>query len=590
MIRHILSCAALLACFTLAGLIGPIEASAPPKADDDTQKLVYLSARGPVLLELHLRIDGRSFRSAWSDFMAALFDYLDKDGDGVLNKEEAAQAPPAAVLASSAGFFGGRAGPSAIAGTDGKATRAMLAEHYRKAGLPPFQISLSRPNNGVWEIDGDTGTLRGSRGSSDALNARLFKLLDTDGDGKLSRAELAAAPKVLGKLDADEDEMITAAELQGRGGETSSGDGATFAFTTSMKPTTATNGDFHVVADGPVDMALGQRLLARYAKKGSKTVTAGALGLDRQAMARLDRNGDGMLDAGELAAFAQGPADLAFMVRLGKRDARQKVVEQLRTSRPAPAGIQVKQSGDGVLLEMGNVRLELRGPEASSNSFVFDIRQQYISQFKAADLDNNGYLDKEEAKKSPLFNGLFAAMDRDGDGKLFEKEMLAYLDQMDRLRKRAGSSCLSLIVTDSGKGLFEMVDLDRDGRLSVRELRQMVKLLDKLDADGDGKLSPVEVPRHYRGGFELGAAGAGGGQGNVIVVRKFGGAAAPAPPAPMRGPLWFRKMDRNRDGDVSRKEWLGTEEEFRAIDSDGDGLISLAEAEAFDQRVRLKKK
>ncbi len=49
-------------------------------------------------------------------------------------------------------------------------------------------------------------------------------------------------------------------------------------------------------------------------------------------------------------------------------------------------------------------------------------------------------------------------------------------------------------------------------------------------------------------------------------------------------------MDRNRDGDVSRKEWLGTEEEFRAIDTDGDGLISLQEAEAFDKQVRGKKK
>jgi hypothetical protein len=45
-------------------------------------------------------------------------------------------------------------------------------------------------------------------------------------------------------------------------------------------------------------------------------------------------------------------------------------------------------------------------------------------------------------------------------------------------------------------------------------------------------------------------------------------------------------MDRNRDGDVSRKEWLGTEDEFRRIDTDGDGLISLQEAEAYDKLMR----
>jgi hypothetical protein len=45
-------------------------------------------------------------------------------------------------------------------------------------------------------------------------------------------------------------------------------------------------------------------------------------------------------------------------------------------------------------------------------------------------------------------------------------------------------------------------------------------------------------------------------------------------------------MDRNRDGDVSRREFLGSDEEFRRIDSDGDGLISVEEAERFDAECR----
>ena len=62
--------------------------------------------------------------------------------------------------------------------------------------------------------------------------------------------------------------------------------------------------------------------------------------------------------------------------------------------------------------------------------------------------------------------------------------------------------------------------------------------------------------------------------------------AAAAAGQPTAGPLWVRKMDRNRDGDVSRREFLGTEAEFRKIDGDGDGLISAQEAEEADRVFR----
>ena len=48
-------------------------------------------------------------------------------------------------------------------------------------------------------------------------------------------------------------------------------------------------------------------------------------------------------------------------------------------------------------------------------------------------------------------------------------------------------------------------------------------------------------------------------------------------------------MDRNRDGDVSRREFLGTDEEFRRIDTDGDGLISALEAQRADKLFRKAK-
>ena len=42
-----------------------------------------------------------------------------------------------------------------------------------------------------------------------------------------------------------------------------------------------------------------------------------------------------------------------------------------------------------------------------------------------------------EAMRSPLYRNLFKVLDRDGDGKVFEKEVLAYLDAYQELQAAA---------------------------------------------------------------------------------------------------------------------------------------------------------
>ena len=113
-------------------------------------------------------------------------------------------------------------------------------------------------------------------------------------------------------------------------------------------------------------------------------------------------------------------------------------------------------------------------------------------------------------------------MDRDGDGMLFEKEVIAYLDTYQDLRATARTACATVGISSEGKGLFELIDTDGDGRLSVRELRNAVKLIAELDRDGDGMVSRNEIPRCSQATFRLGPA-AGDGRTARYVAYSYSG-------------------------------------------------------------------
>jgi Ca2+-binding EF-hand superfamily protein len=137
-------------------------------------------------------------------------------------------------------------------------------------------------------------------------------------------------------------------------------------------------------------------------------------------------------------------------------------------------------------------------------------------------------------------------------------------------------------VEDVGRSLFNLLDANGDGQLSIREMRTGWDRVKPLCKAGKG-LVQADLPRTLRISM---------GQGNTFyrggfAVAVFTGVGSTAPRA-ATGPVpaWFTKMDRNGDGDISPKEWLGTEEEFRAIDADGDGLISADEARRFEARQK----
>ena len=199
-------------------------------------------------------------------------------------------------------------------------------------------------------------------------------------------------------------------------------------------------------------------------------------------------------------------------------------------------------------------------------------------QFHAALRGKKTYLDKKDAARNPRLKDVFTFIDRNGDGKATVEELNAFLDLIDR-----GSTCFTVLsIGDRGQCLFELLDTNSDRQLSVREMRAAWSNVARWDANKDGSLAKDEVPRHLRVALCAGIP---------VRSRLFDLEEEPADTvtaSKKAGPLWFQRMDVNGDGDVSRREWLGTDEDFRRIDTDGDGLISLDEAIEADACFRKK--
>jgi len=49
-------------------------------------------------------------------------------------------------------------------------------------------------------------------------------------------------------------------------------------------------------------------------------------------------------------------------------------------------------------------------------------------------------------------------------------------------------------------------------------------------------------------------------------------------------------MDKNGDGDITLREFLGTKEKFQELDTNKDGFIELKEAEAVGKRISKRSK
>jgi Ca2+-binding EF-hand superfamily protein len=434
----------------------------------DEPSLLLPSKEKTLRLQLAIRAEGQTPEVAHGVFLEKLFLFFDRDNNGSLNAEEANRV---FALPGSDGRGIAMDFKKLDTDGDGKGSLTEFQAYYRNAGFTPI-VAIFSP----------------SGAELTRANAILFNRLDRDGDGKLSRAELERAPNLLQMFDADEDEVITIAELLAGAGD-------------------------------PVKTS-----------DNAKTVS--------WSVEPMKQPPDGLLS-----------------INSGKFELNNAV------------GRAIEKNAEEIRFSGGTLRVNAFGndPAARLNA----SREFYLAPFKSA-LGSKLTLDKQtinDDSSLAFLDPLVPYADRNGDDKLSLAELEGFLDLIE-----AGvRSQIVVRIADEGAGLLAVLDENRNGRLDLRELDRAVRLLPK----GRESLAREEIPRRITVAIEHGSPGKTFGP--MLVVGKSNVVVSPKKAAPA-GPKWFQAMDRNGDGMLSPREFLGPPDLFEKLDADHDGFISVEEA------------
>jgi Ca2+-binding EF-hand superfamily protein len=281
----------------------------------------------------------------------------------------------------------------------------------------------------------------------------------------------------------------------------------------------------------------------------------------------LDANADSELARAEIARIVDVPPHLVCEVEFdgshadgnGPRVRLVKVAPEISQLNPA-----MREMPTRISIQLPTVTLELFVNEDPS---LNNIASAAKAQFMALDREKVGYLESADTSANiPGLDTSYASLDADGDGKIYESEFVAYAQRRNLVTR----SQVRARAADQEDALYSALDIDGDGRLNAREIRQASARQRALDRNGDGKLQTDEIPGSMIVAFIRGNPQ----QDNQL----FSSAALVAPPENANLPRWFRGMDANRDGEISPSEFFGTREVFQRLDLDHDGFLSAEEA------------
>ncbi len=518
-----------------------------PPPDVEPYRLLVLTRDRPLIVHVRIDVDGQPQTLAVERRLDAAF-------EAAASTDDPAGDPSWDKLLADSRFASGQFGnmPLADAAARNRAiqqfdtNRDQRAQSDELAAFLAQDAARGRPFSVRWIA---------RRESTGPVASPLHALLDTDDDGLLSGEEMAAASTRLCSRDVNDDDALALADV--------------------LPPPVAGRSQryrreaprSHVFELRDVDFES-----AYYALGDLYGSNAGLRATLSDRFAALDQDADGWIDGSELAGLLEAPPDVslrvAFPAASGDR-ARPAITIQGTPDHPVADDVTVSLDQDDLIVALRGSRIEFVAVDRRAADETAAAAQDLFAEL---DADDSGTVDEAElaaAGETPQVEALRTfwkqRADADDDGQWTLAELQSALQ-----RRRPYRQLQVEVSAASGDHLFHHLDSHADGRLTSREISGAAARLAELDRDGDDHVAPGEIPQWIRCVIACGAVEGQSSMSDYLPSR-----------APLRGaeaPPWHTAMDRNGDSEVSRREFLGTPDQFRELDTSGDGFVDAQEA------------
>jgi hypothetical protein len=485
----------------------PVDEKPTEKIPVRPERFAILTPGGPLLIDVTLTIDGQSP----ADLFAQRIEKVIKAGDTDDDKKSTW-----AELAANEEFLKAE---NALNPTSAKSRAKMWTDQYdlnRDKQIQPDEAASWLGRDAGQSVTALSLRTRRSYYPVPALGSRVWQLLDTIDDGRLSREELAAAADRFFTLDANDDRIITPRELAPLREQLAD---------LGQPPPRIGRGEDRYAAlhlKSPEEIDRVEYLLADlYAPRQSLSPTS--FSDLPHLFEQLDVDSDGRLDEFDLGKLFTVKPHVDVAISFDK----------------PPEGSPRGEAKVEIMAHEPEVEIVA---EPAANRVVFALGKTRLT-ISANDL----------AGPQPPTPMPYSGM-----------------TERDALR---------VMVHDDFDALFETLDTNADGRLGEREISISPERLLSRDTDGDGALAGDELPTSMIVAFLRSEPA------NMYTF--YVPEDTPTPGSTSAGKsTWFAQADFNSDGDISRREFLGSLDQFAKLDANRDGFISSDEASAADIQTK----